>query len=127
MHSYTTLQRVPPRLAIALHDLVRSFHGLERKGKCPLRTRKDSFWLRSLPSWKLSVNGTARQPVWDTSENGKNPLAPDPKDMLAFRQYTQRIWSQLAARPISEHEADEIIETFGWFLHALLKEDGRQA
>jgi hypothetical protein len=46
-------------------------------------------------------------------------LAPGDQDALAFRQYTQRVWSKVAERPISEDEADQIIEDFGRFLRAL--------
>jgi len=57
-------------------------------------------------------------------ENQKNSLAPVTSDALAFRKYTQRIWSEVAGRPISEEEADEIIENFGRFLRALAGKDG---
>ena len=50
-------------------------------------------------------------------------LAPGDQDALAFRRYTQRVWSKAAGRPISEDEAEQIIETFGRFLRAL---DGRE-
>jgi len=49
----------------------------------------------------------------------KNSLARNPSDVLEFRRYTQRVWSKLAGRPISEDEADQIIEDFGRFLRAL--------
>jgi hypothetical protein len=39
--------------------------------------------------------------------------------VLAFRKYTQYVWSKVAGRPISEEEADQIIEDFGSFLRAL--------
>ena len=48
-----------------------------------------------------------------------NYLAHDPSDVLEFRRYTQRVWSNLAGRPVSEEEADQIIEDFGRFLRAL--------
>ena len=54
----------------------------------------------------------------------KKRLAPDTDDALAFREYTQRVWSEVAGRPISEEEADEIIENFERFLRALAGKDG---
>jgi hypothetical protein len=48
-----------------------------------------------------------------------NYLAHDPSDVLEFRRYTQRVWSKLAGRLISDDEADQIIEDFGRFLRAL--------
>jgi hypothetical protein len=38
---------------------------------------------------------------------------------LGFREYTRRVWSRAAGRPISMEEADQITEDFGRFLHAL--------
>jgi len=64
---------------------------------------------------KLNINSQKDQ---------KNLLAPDPSDVLAFRKYTQRVWSKVAERPISEKEADRIIEDFGRFLRALTGENG---
>jgi len=48
-----------------------------------------------------------------------NYLAHDPSDVLEFNRYTQRVWSNLAGRPVSEEETDQIIEDFGRFLRAL--------
>ncbi len=64
---------------------------------------------------KLNINSQKDQ---------KNLLAPDPSDVLAFRKYTQRVWSKVAGRPISEKEADRIIEDFGRFLRALASKNG---
>jgi len=57
-------------------------------------------------------------------KNQKNLLAPDPSDVLAFRKYTQRVWSKVAGRPISEKEVDRILEDFGRFLYALASKNG---
>jgi len=60
---------------------------------------------------------------------GKNreiSLAPGPQDALAFREYTRRVWSRAAGRPLSEEEADQIIEDFGRFLHALGVRNGER-
>jgi len=57
-------------------------------------------------------------------KKGENSLAPGADDALAFRQYTQRVWSKVAGRPISEEEADQIAENFGRFLGALAGEEG---
>jgi len=62
----------------------------------------------------------------NSQENQKNSLAPNTSDVLAFRKYTQRVWSKVAGRQISEDEADQIIENFGRFLRALVMEDGSQ-
>jgi hypothetical protein len=59
-----------------------------------------------------------------SQKDQKNLLAPDPSDVLAFRKYTQRVWSKVAGRPISEKEADRIIEDFGRFLRALASKNG---
>jgi len=59
-----------------------------------------------------------------SQKNQKNLLAPDPNNVLAFRKYTQRIWSKVAGRPISEEEADQIIEDFGQFLCVLARMKG---
>jgi hypothetical protein len=64
---------------------------------------------------KLNINSQKDQ---------KNLLAPHPSDVLAFRKYTQRVWSKVAGRPISEKEADRIIEDFGRFLRALASKNG---
>jgi hypothetical protein len=64
---------------------------------------------------KLNINSQKDQ---------KNLLAPDPSDVLAFRKYTQRVWSKVAGRPISEKEADRIIEDFARFLRALASKNG---
>jgi len=61
------------------------------------------------------------------SADGKNLgilLAPDHQDALAFRQYTQRVWSRAAGRLISIEEADQIIEDFARFLRALARPEG---
>ena len=55
-------------------------------------------------------------------KNRKNSLALGTSDVLEFRKYTQRVWSKVAGRPISEDEADQIIEDFGRFLRALASE-----
>jgi hypothetical protein len=60
----------------------------------------------------------------DSPKNWKNILAPDPNNVLAFRKYTQRVWSKVAGRPISEAEADQIIENFGRFMLALSRHNG---
>ena len=52
----------------------------------------------------------------------KNLLALGAGDVLEFRKYTQRVWSEVAGRPISEDEADQIIEDFGQFVRALAGE-----
>ena len=54
-----------------------------------------------------------------SEKKSKNSLALDISNVLEFRRYTQRVWSKLAGRPISEDEADQIIEDFGQFLRAL--------
>jgi hypothetical protein len=59
-----------------------------------------------------------------SQKDQKNLLAPDPSDVLAFRKYTQRVWSKVAGRPISEKEADRIMEDFGRFLRALASKNG---
>jgi hypothetical protein len=59
-----------------------------------------------------------------TPAGGENSLAPEACDALAFREYTQRVWSRVAGRPISVAEAEQIIEDFGRFLRALAGEDG---
>ena len=55
-------------------------------------------------------------------KNLENSLALDTSDVLEFRKYTQRVWSKVAGRPISEDEAEQIIEGFGQFLRALAGE-----
>ena len=57
-----------------------------------------------------------------TQKKLKKPLALGTDDVLEFRKYTQRVWSKVAGRPISEDEADQIIEDFGQFLRALADE-----
>ena len=57
-----------------------------------------------------------------TQKNLENSLALDTSDVLEFRKYTQRVWSKVAGRPISEDEAEQIIEDFGQFLRALADE-----
>ena len=57
-----------------------------------------------------------------TQKKLKNLLALGTSDVLEFRKYTQRVWSKVAGRPISEGEADQIIENFGQFLRALAGE-----
>jgi hypothetical protein len=52
-------------------------------------------------------------------KNPEKSLAPDISGVLEFRKYTQRVWSKVAGRPISEEKADQIIEDFGRFLRAL--------
>jgi len=61
-----------------------------------------------------------------TQKKLKNSLALGTSDVLEFRKYTQRVWSKVAGRPISEDEADQIIEDFGRFLRALADEKQRQ-
>jgi hypothetical protein len=61
-----------------------------------------------------------------SQRNSKNSLARGLDDQLAFRRYTQQVWSKVARRPISEDEADEIIENFGRFLRALASENGEK-
>jgi len=55
-------------------------------------------------------------------KNRKNSLALGTSDVLEFRKHTQRVWSKVAGRPISEDEADQIIENFDRFLRALASE-----
>lgn len=55
-------------------------------------------------------------------KNPEKALAPDINGVVEFRKYTQRVWSKAAGRPISEEEADRIIEDFGQFLQALANE-----
>jgi len=57
-----------------------------------------------------------------TKKKLKKSLALSTDDVLEFRKYTQRVWSKVAGRPISEDEADQIIEDFGQFLRALAAE-----
>jgi len=73
------------------------------------------------------MNNTGKKILPDPRKNRKNSLAPDPGNMLAFRKYTRRVWSKVAGRPISEAEADQIIENFGRFILALSKENGEQS
>ena len=70
------------------------------------------------------MNRTTKKLLLDSRKNRKNILAPDPKNVLAFREYTQCVWSKVAGRPISEAEADQIIENFGQFILALSRENG---
>jgi len=70
------------------------------------------------------MNRNAKKLLSDSRKNQKNLLAPEPSDVLAFRKYTQCVWSKVAGRPISEDEADQIIEDFGRFLRALASENG---
>ena len=70
---------------------------------------------------------TAKKLQSGPGKSQKNMLAPDPSDVLAFRRYTQRVWSKVAGRPISEAEADQIIENFGRFIIALSRENGEQS
>ena len=70
---------------------------------------------------------TGKKLLLRAQEKHKNMLAPDPGNMLAFRKYTQRVWSKVASRPISEAEADQIIENFGRFILALSRENGEQS
>lgn len=59
----------------------------------------------------------------DNSQKGeKKSLALNKSDVLEFRKYTQSVWSKVAGRPISEGEADQIIENFGRFLQTLASE-----
>jgi len=57
-----------------------------------------------------------------TQKKLRNSLALGTNDVLEFRKYTQRVWSKVAGRPISEDEAGQIIEDFGQFLRALAGE-----
>ncbi len=70
------------------------------------------------------MNRNAKKLLSNSRKNQKNLLAPEPSDVLAFRKYTQRVWSKVAGRPISEDETDQIIEDFGRFLRALASENG---
>jgi len=63
------------------------------------------------------MGGTSQKS--DIKKNYKNSLAPDPDNVIIFRKNTQEVWSKVAGRPISEEEADEIMENFGLFLKAL--------
>jgi hypothetical protein len=62
--------------------------------------------------------------VRSSPKNQKILLAPDPSDVLAFRKYTEYVWSKVAGRPISDDEVDQIIEDFGRFLRALASKNG---
>ena len=70
---------------------------------------------------------TGKKLLLRAQEKQKNSLAPDPGNMLAFRKYTQRVWSKVAGRPISEAEAEQIIENFGRFIIALSRKNGEQS
>ncbi|MHC4464499.1 MAG: hypothetical protein ACYS30_24165 [Planctomycetota bacterium] len=70
------------------------------------------------------MNRITKRLLSSAQKNPKNVLAPDPSDVLAFRKYTQRVWSKAAGRPISEKEADQIVEDFGRFLWALAGKNG---
>ena len=59
-----------------------------------------------------------------SEKNQKNLLAPHPDSVVAFRKLTQDVWSKVAGRPISEDEANQIIEDFGRFLRALATKKG---
>ena len=61
-----------------------------------------------------------------TQKKLKKSLALGPDDVLEFRKYTQRVWSKVAGRPISEDEAVQIIDDFGHFLRALAGEEQGQ-
>lgn len=63
----------------------------------------------------------------DLCEREKKTLAPDPSDVVAFRRYTQQVWSRIAGRPISEEEADQILADFGRFLNALTASNGERS
>lgn len=52
----------------------------------------------------------------------ENSLALDISGVVKFRKYTQLVWSKVAGRPISEEEADRIIEDFDQFLQVLANE-----
>ena len=69
----------------------------------------------------------ARKLAKTPEKKQENVLAPDPSNMLAYRKYTQHVWSKLAKGPISADEADQIIEDFGRFLHALTNEIGEDS
>jgi len=73
------------------------------------------------------MDRTGKKLLSSPQENQKNFLAPDPRDVVAFRKYTQRVWSKVAGRPISEAEADQIIENFGRFILALSGINGEQS
>jgi len=71
-----------------------------------------------------------RKPVTSSSNSckrGKKTLAPDPSDVVAFRQYTQQVWSKIAGRAISKGEADQILADFGRFLNALTASNGERS
>lgn len=78
-------------------------------------SRRPDLWSGSFTHFRMN-----RTP----EKNPKNSLAPDLSDVLAFRKYTQRVWSEVAGRPISEDEAAQIIEDFGRFLRALASKKG---
>ena len=63
-----------------------------------------------------------QNPINNSQKKIKNSFALDTSDVLEFRKYTQRVWSKVAGRPISEEEADRIIEDFGQFLQVLANE-----
>jgi len=64
--------------------------------------------------------------VITSGKNTRISLAPGQDDALRFTQYTQRVWSKVAGRPISAEEAEQIIEDFGRFLRAVADGDGDQ-
>jgi len=63
-------------------------------------------------------------PPSNAGEKEKNILAPDPFDVVAFRSYTKQVWSEVAGRPISDDEADQILADCGRFLDALIAGNG---
>ena len=65
------------------------------------------------------MNEVPQNTARSSQKNKKNSLALKKSGVLEFRQYTQSVWSKVAGRPISEDEADQIIEDFGRFLRAL--------
>jgi len=63
---------------------------------------------------RIRVKSSASLP-----KNLKNTLAPNIKDMVEFRCYTQRVWSKIAQRQLTEPEVDQILDEFGQFLLVL--------
>jgi hypothetical protein len=66
-------------------------------------------------------------PSLNSRERIKKNLAPDPSDMVAFRQYTKQVWSKVAGRPVSDEQTEQILADFGRFLDALMNGNGEQS
>jgi hypothetical protein len=73
------------------------------------------------------MNRSVGKLLSDPQKNQKNSVAPDPSDVVAFQKYTQRVWSKVAGRPISNNETKQILADFGRFLDALREDHGGQS